>query len=205
MLPNSTFLIKGFFIGISIAAPIGPISILCIKRTLSNGLSSGLISGLGAATADSVYSLLAIIGISKISKWLFYSIYIIHLVGGIFLIYLGYTIFKSIPVKDAKKESRIGLINSYLSTLFLTIINPMTILSFGAIFAGVGLFNNNIEFGYSIFPTIGVFIGSTLWWIFLCSTINLMREKFSQNNLVLINKLSALVILGFGIISLISI
>ncbi|MEO1783928.1 LysE family transporter [Thermodesulfobium sp. 4217-1] len=205
MLSNLSFLTKGFFIGISVAAPIGPISILCIKRTLSNGLSNGLISGLGAATADSAYSFLAIIGISKISKWLLDSQYIIHLVGGIFLIYLGYTIFKSIPVKDSKKESRIGFISSYLSTLFLTVINPMTILSFGAIFAGVGLFNNNIEFSYSIFPTIGVFLGSTFWWIILCSTTNLMREKLSQNNLVLVNKLSALVILGFGIISLISI
>ncbi|MGC8482242.1 MAG: LysE family translocator [Thermodesulfobium sp.] len=204
-MSNLSFLTKGFFIGISVAAPIGPISILCIKRTLSNGLSNGLISGLGAATADSAYSFLAIIGISKISKWLLDSQYIIHLVGGIFLIYLGYTIFKSIPVKDSKKESRIGFISSYLSTLFLTVINPMTILSFGAIFAGVGLFNNNIEFSYSIFPTIGVFLGSTFWWIILCSTTNLMREKLSQNNLVLVNKLSALVILGFGIISLISI
>lgn len=204
MLSNLSFLIKGFIIGISIAAPIGPISILCIKRTLSNGLSNGLISGLGAATADSAYSFLAIIGISNISKWLLDSQYIIHLVGGIFLIYLGYTIFKSIPVKDSKKESRRGVINLYLSTLFLTIVNPMTILSFGAIFAGVGLFNNNIEFSSSIFPTIGVFLGSTFWWIILCSTTNLMREKFSQNDLALINKLSALIILGFGIVSLIS-
>jgi threonine/homoserine/homoserine lactone efflux protein len=205
MLSDLSYLIKGFFIGLSIAAPIGPISILCIKRTLSNGFFNGLISGLGAATADGVYSFLALIGISRVSELLINSQYIIHLIGGLFLIYLSYIIFKSTPVKDSKKNYNIGLINSYLSTLFLTIVNPMTILSFGAIFAGVGLVNKNIQFSSSIFPIFGVFLGSTLWWLFLCSTINLMREKFNQKVLIIINKLSAIVIFGFGIISLISI
>lgn len=198
------FLMKGILLGFSIAAPVGPIGVLCIRRTLAKGMGTGFISGLGAATADAIYGLVAVLGVSAVSIFLLdYQSYL-RLAGGLFLLYLGYTTFKSIPAEVAATARGEGLLGAYVSTLFLTITNPMTIMSFAAIFAGLGVGTIGEDYILSFLLVLGVFIGSMLWWLTLSGIVNVLRHKFDQKSLKLVNQLSGLMITGFGIVSLLS-
>ena len=199
------FLLKGILLGFSIAAPVGPIGVLCIRRTLANGMKNGFLSGLGAATADAIYGLLAVLGISVVSIFLLEYQSYLRMIGGIFLLYLGYTTFKARPAEVSANASEEELLGAYGSTLLLTITNPMTIMSFAAIFAGLGVGAASESYLSSIFLVIGVFIGSMLWWLFLSGMVNMLRHKFDQKRLKLVNQLSGLVITIFGICSLMSI
>lgn len=199
------FLLKGILLGFSIAAPVGPIGVLCIRRTLANGMKNGFLSGLGAATADAIYGLLAVLGISVVSIFLLEYQSYLRIIGGIFLLYLGYTTFKARPAEVSANASEEELLGAYGSTLLLTITNPMTIMSFAAIFAGLGVGAASESYLSSLFLVIGVFIGSMLWWLFLSGMVNMLRHKFDQKRLKLVNQLSGLVITIFGICSLMSI
>lgn len=199
------FFIKGIVIGLSIAAPVGPIGVLCIRRTLTKGMLSGFITGLGAATADAMYGSIAAFGISAVSAFLLDHQSYLRLIGGVFLLYLGYTTFKSMPAEVAANAGGEGLLGTYASTLFLTITNPLTIMSFAAIFAGLGVGAIGVNYISSFFLVIGVFVGSILWWLILSGMVNVMRNSFDQKRLKLVNQLSGLILTGFGIFSLISI
>lgn len=197
--------IKGIALGFSIAAPVGPIGLLCIKRTLANGMGTGFISGLGAATADAIYGFIAVLGISAVSVFLVDHQSYLRLSGGVFLLYLGYTAFKSMPAEIAANADGEGLIGAYVSTLFLTITNPMTIMSFAAVFAGLGVGAIGESYISSFSLVIGVFIGSMLWWLILSGMVNVLRHKLDRKRLKLVNQLSGIIIIAFGIVSLISI
>ena len=138
-MQGSPFFLKGLLIGFSIAAPVGPIGLLCIQRTIANGRTSGLVTGLGAATADGLYGVVAAFGLTAISSFPVGQQFWFRLVGGIFLLYLGTKAFLSKPAGKAATSSQGSLFSAYGSTVFLTITNPMTILSFAAVFAGLGL------------------------------------------------------------------
>jgi threonine/homoserine/homoserine lactone efflux protein len=156
---------RGLVIGFSIAAPVGPIGVLCIRRTLADGQVSGLVSGLGAATADAFYGCVAGFGLTFISSLLIDQQMWLRLFGGLFLLYLG---IKTLLSKPAEKEANIkqsGLFSSYLSTFLLTITNPLTILSFAAIFAGLGLATATGSYSAALILVLGVFLGSAAWWL----------------------------------------
>ncbi|MBP2628051.1 MAG: Lysine exporter protein [Firmicutes bacterium] len=198
-------LIKGIVLGFSIAAPVGPIGLLCIRRTLANGMGNGFISGLGAATADAIYGFIAALGISAVSIFLVDHQSYLRFIGGVFLLYLGYTTFKSMPAEIAANTSDKGLIGAYASTLFLTITNPMTIMSFAAAFAGLGVGTLGENYISSFLLVIGVFIGSMLWWLILSGMVNVLRHNLDRKRLKLVNQLSGLIITAFGLFSLFSI
>lgn len=197
--------VKGLILGFSIAAPVGPIGVLCIRRTLAKGLLNGFMSGLGTATADAIYGGIAAFGITAISGFLVGNQFYLRLLGGLFLLYLGYTTFRSIPSEAAAKTGNKGLTGAYVSAFFLTMTNPMTILSFAAIFAGLGvgtIGGDNILAGLLV---LGVFIGSMLWWLLLSGMVSILRLKFDQKRLTWINRFSGVTIAGFGILSLLAI
>jgi len=198
------FFIKGIFLGLSIAAPVGPMAVLCIRRTLSKGMLNGFLSGLGAATADGLYGCIAAFGLTMVSSFLLDKKLYLRLVGGVFLLYLGYKTFKSVPAETAATEISKGLLGTYASAFFLTLTNPMTIMSFVAVFAGLGVGESG-SYSLAGVMVLGVFIGSMLWWLILCSVVNKLRAKFDQNRLKWVNKLSGFVIAGFGVLSLITI
>src|SRR3954469_17033456 len=139
MPPQLNFFLRGLAIGFSIAAPVGPIGILCIQRTLLKGRSSGFVSGLGAATADAAYGCVAGFGLMIISNFLTSQQSALRWVGGLFLCYLGVKTFLRQPAVDAASATSVNLLSDYTSTFFLTVTNPATILSFAAVFAGLGL------------------------------------------------------------------
>lgn len=198
------FLLKGILLGFSIAAPVGPIGVLCIRRTLAKGMGHGFVSGLGAATADAIYGFMAVLGISAVSAFLLDHESYLRLIGGIFLIYLGYTTFTARPAEVGAQASGEGLFGAYASTLLLTITNPMTIMAFAAMFAGLGVGAMGENYVSSFFVVLGVFIGSMLWWLSLSTMVTVLRHNFDQKRLRLVNQLSGLIITAFGIMSIIA-
>jgi threonine/homoserine/homoserine lactone efflux protein len=197
-----SLLINGFILGFSIAAPVGPIGILCIRRTLTRGMLNGLAAGLGAATADACYGSLAAFGLTIITNLLVENNLYLHIVGSAFLFYLGYTTFIARPIDQRKNTYNKGWISAYLSTFFLTITNPLTILSFAAVFAGLGMISMRGSYFSSGLLVIGVFLGSSVWWLILSGSVHMLRKKFDYGQLIWVNRLSGVLICVFGIISL---
>lgn len=195
------FLAKGLLIGLSIAAPVGPIGVLCIRRSLTDGSRIGLATGLGAATADAAYGCIAGFGLTAVSSYLVNQRMWLGVLGGLFLCYLGIRTLVSKPSEQAVGIRKNGLLSAYLSTLFLTLTNPMTILSFVAVFAGLGL-GTSSDYFTAITLVAGVFLGSALWWLLLSRGVALFRSRITSGWMRAINRVSGSVILVFGIYSL---
>ena len=199
-----TFL-SGLIIGFSVAAPVGPIGILCIRRTLAEGRLHGLVTGLGAATADAFYGCIAAFGLAFISDFLVNQQIWLRVIGGGFLLLLGLRTILAKPRGEAKEERKLGLASSYGSTFLLTLTNPITIISFGAIFATLGLGSIAGDYYSATLLVLSVFLGSASWWLVLSGLVNLLRAKVTQRTQVWINRISGAIILGFGIVALISV
>lgn len=194
--------LRSVLIGLSIAAPVGPIGLLCIRRTLSSGRRDGLLTGLGAATADGFYGAVAAFGLSAVSQFLIDQQILLRVVGGLFLLYLGISTFLSKPAKEmAKVKSGRGFA-MYVSTFALTLTNPMTILSFVAIFSGLGMASGIGGQNFAFTMVLGVFMGSALWWFLLTYTLVKLKTFTQERHLIWINRFSGLVLLSFGIIAL---
>lgn len=200
-----SFLLRGLIIGLSIAAPVGPIGVLCIRRTLVQGRVSGFISGLGAASADAIYGCIAALGLTLISNFLVTQQSWLRLVGGVFLCCLGIKTFLSNPSTDVTLIKGSGVAGTYASTFLLTLTNPLTILSFAAVFAGLGVGEDTGKnYINAAILVLGVFVGSILWWFFLTGFIGLFYSKFNPSQLKRLNKISGTIITLFGLIALLS-
>jgi threonine/homoserine/homoserine lactone efflux protein len=191
---------RGVAIGFSIAAPVGPIAILCIRRTLTDGWLMGLISGLGAATADMIYGGVAAFGLRAVSDFLLIQHVWFRILGGLFLIFLGIRIALSNPTEGKNYNSGKSVPGTFLTTLILTLSNPVTILSFAAIYSGFG-FGYQIEsITESTWMIFGVFLGSSLWWVILSGVVGILRSRFTKPLLMWINRFSGGAITVFGIV-----
>ncbi len=207
-------LLKGIFLGLAIAAPVGPIALLCIRRTLTQGRLAGLVSGFGAATADGLYGMVAAFGLSAISDLLIDHTDYLQLVGGLFLCYLGLTTFFAKPASVLTRSdslnapgvpnAKLTVIGSYSSTLVLTLTNPATIFSFIAIFAGLSI--TQASYLNSVTLVFGVFTGSVLWWMVLVSGVVYLRNRLTPERLSRFNqganKVFGAMIFGFGMAAL---
>jgi threonine/homoserine/homoserine lactone efflux protein len=196
------FLLRGFVIGFSIAAPVGPIGVLCIRRTLADGRSTGLACGLGAATADAVYGCIAGFGLSVLSSALIAQQRWLGLIGGTFLCYLGARTFTAAPAGGAAEARGLGLWGAYGTTFLLTLTNPMTILSFAAVFAGLGLGAASGSYAAAAALVLGVFLGSALWWLVLSGLAASLRSRLDLHGLRWVNRGSGVVIAAFGLLAL---
>jgi threonine/homoserine/homoserine lactone efflux protein len=190
------FFLKGFLIGISIAAPVGPIGLLTIRRTLAFGRIAGFASGLGAATADAVFGGIAAFGITAISSVLIGAKVYLGVIGGLFLVFLGWQTFVSKPAEQAaeSRASSLGVI--YASTFLLVLTNPISILYFTAIISSVGAAGNLLSASAMVF---GVFMGSVMWWFFLSFIASLLKTRINPRNLKFVNRVSGFVIAAFGV------
>ena len=201
MDPALTF--RGFVLGFTIAAAVGPISLLVIRRTLAEGRLYGLVSGLGVATADATYGAMAAFGLSAITDVLVNARQVFGLVGGIFLLWLAWQTVRSTPTEAASVSTRRrGYAGAYLSILGLTMANPMTILSFGALFAGLGVTSGAT--GDAVLVVLGVLLGSTMWWIVLTTVIGTLRTRVTPVWIHRINLVSGVVIGAFAIVAIAS-
>lgn len=198
---------KGLAIGFSIAAPVGPIGILCIRRTLVQGRLCGFLTGLGAATADAFYGLLAALGLASLSGllsggWISQAM---RLGGGLFLLWLAWTTLRPKPTGSGEDPSAPvrpvrGLLGAYATALLLTLTNPMTIMSFAAIFAGLGLGVAESSLG-AVAMVAGVFAGSCLWWLLLSGGTGLFGAVLSAKARW-IDLASGFVLAAFGLVAL---
>ena len=196
-------ILKGLMLGFSIAAPVGPIGVLCIRRTLANGFRSGLMSGLGAATADAFYGTIAAAGLTLVADFLVKQQIWLGFLGGSFLIYLGIKTFQTPPQPEDSAAGKDSPGGNYFSTLLLTLSNPMTIFMFAAIFGGMSV-QAGVAFRYNAFLLVlGVFTGSALWWMSLSAAVSLLREKVNARLMVWVNRLAGAVITGFALFVLI--
>jgi threonine/homoserine/homoserine lactone efflux protein len=200
-----TFFFKGLIIGFSIAAPVGPIGILCIRRTMAAGRLYGFLSGIGAATADAFYGSIAAFGLTFISDFLIQQKFWLGLVGGFFLCYLGITTLLSKPSQNSPQVGSGNLVNAYGSTFVLTLTNPLTILSFAAIFVGFGLAKVDRGYNSAALTVFGVFLGSSFWWFLLSSLTGLFRNRINIPMLVWVNRIAGFLIFGFGVSAIISV
>jgi len=197
------FFLKGIMIGFVIAAPVGPIGVLCARRTLLHGRRAGFFSGMGAATADSIYGFIAAFGLTFISDLLVAHQALLRLVGGAILVYLGVQAFVAQPVKKSElPRSARHYAGMYSSTFFLTLTNPMTIFSFAAVFAGFGLAGIKGSVLSSAILVLGVFLGSALWWLFLVVLFSLYGRRFQSHELVWVNRLTGAIITASGVFAL---
>ena len=196
-------LLKGWLLGFAIAAPVGPIGVLCIRRTLSDGRLIGFLSGLGAATADMIYGAIAAFGVTAVQSVLVSQQYWLQVIGGLFLLYLGVrTFFASPAAEPAAANTSHGRLSAYLTTLALTMTNPATILSFTVVFAGLRLGQGRGGFTEAALLVVGVFLGSASWWLLLSGGVGLFRDRFTATWMVWVNRLAGITILGFGAVAL---
>ncbi len=193
-------LFNGMLLGFSIAVPVGPIGVLCIRKTIQFGRLSGFCSGLGAAAADVLYAMIAAFGLTLVSDFLLQEHFWLRLAGGGFLIYLGLkTFFSKTAEPGAEGALRKTLLADFLSTFFLTLTNPMTILSFLAVFGALGLTSFSEGYAGAIRLVFGVFIGSAIWWLLLSEGVTLFRKKLSKQVMKWINRTAGILISAFGL------
>jgi threonine/homoserine/homoserine lactone efflux protein len=198
-------LLEGILIGFVVAVPVGPLGLLCINRALMMGPLCGLLSGFGVATADALAAGIAALGVSLISGFLVDQQLLLRLVGGFFLLYLGITIYRTQPKVQPPPSGVNGMIGAYATTFFLTISNPVTILSFIAIYAGWHVQSLHGNYFGAATLTLGVFFGSSLWWLGLFLGLTVFRDHFSLESLAWVHKVSGVAIAGFGLVVLLSV
>jgi threonine/homoserine/homoserine lactone efflux protein len=193
-------LLRGVLAGLAIAIPVGPVNVLCISRTIANGRRAGLASGLGAATADTIYGAIAGFSISLIINFLVEEKFWIRLVGGALLIGIGITYWSKKP-QSLKEGQNNSTHSDFVSTLLLTLTNPTTVLSYMAVLAGLRL-GEPRPWTLTLFLVLGIFCGSMLWWTVLALVAGHFRRRFNDRAVVWMNRIAALAISAFGILTM---
>ncbi|MBT5051088.1 MAG: LysE family transporter [Rhodospirillaceae bacterium] len=197
------FFLKGVAAGFVVAAPVGPVAVMCVRRTLVRGALSGYATGLGAAIADTVYGVVAAYGISFLAALLFDNAFWFRLVGGILLCTLAVKTLFSGPAETQAPSSN-GLMSDFLSALVVTGTNPITVVAFGVVFTTIGVATAGEKLDWAEALIAGVFVGSALWWATLTGIASLFRPALNRSGLRWINRISAGVILLCGVLMLIA-
>ena len=193
------FFLKGIAVGIVIAVPVGPVGVLCVRRTIFQGRLAGLVSGLGAAIADAVFGFIAAFGLTFVSEWLLGYEDWLRAAGGCYLVYLGgHAIFGAPPIKPAEQREPEDLLGDFASTFALTLTNPITILAFLGVFAAVGLAGEEATLGRAAVLVAGVWTGSLLWWFGLTFAAGRLFQSLEARRLSWINRGSGIILLLCG-------
>lgn len=204
---DALFIIKAILIGISVSAPLGPIAVLSIQRTLNKGFKSGFISGIGAASADIIYAIIVGFSITFISDFLTKYQEYFRIIGGMFLIYIGFKIFSSNPGKQVRKLRLKGnnYYKDFITAFFLTISNPLTILAFGAFFTGLGMVDKAGGQFPIVVMIVSVFSGALIWWLGLISIVTIFKKRIRLRNLLWINRITGSLIVVFALYLIVSV
>jgi threonine/homoserine/homoserine lactone efflux protein len=196
--------IRGAIIGLGIAAPVGPIAILCMRRTIQRGMQYGFMTGMGAAVADAIYGAIAAFGVAAVSDFLERNQNHLMIIGGLVIIGLSIRVFFTKLKLNTDDTQSPNLLRAFVTSLMLTMTNPMTILAFIAVIAGLGLSNVITQFNMAVIFVLGVLAGSSIWWLFLSSIVGVIRHMIDEKVLLYINRAAGVVLLGFGCYALIS-
>ena len=198
-------LIKGILIGVLISFPFGPKGLLCINRTLTNGRTSGFLSGMGVATGDTIFAIIAGFGASFIVHFLEERQLFFHILGSAIIILLGVRIFMSNPIKGLRLRNKSDrkFTWHYFSGLLLTLTNPFIIFAFLAVFTTMNLFDKS-SFMPALTIVIGIFSGASLWWFMISSVVNKFRNRIRLKKIFLLNRIAGAVIFLFGFVAIIN-
>jgi threonine/homoserine/homoserine lactone efflux protein len=197
-LMDGSLFIQGIIIGLTLAVPVGPISLLCIQRSIADGRLHGIISGIGVASSDSFYAAISFLGLTIISGLIIAQQYLFRFLAGIVLIFIGIRVFLSVPTSASVQTGHETYLKDYLSMAAIAIANPLTLLFFMVIVPGFGIVIHGNSLLSAVEFVAGVFFGSTVWWILLCGSVGTMRTRISEENLGLINRISGILISCFG-------
>lgn len=197
--------IRMLVIGVAVAAPVGAMAVLSIQRTLASGWRSGIATGAGIATADALYAALAAFGVSAVSRLLVDYQTPLRIIGGGGLLWLGWSALRTKPDTQVRVNAsiRVGHARLFSTAVGLTLTNPMTIIAFAAIFAGAGLVAQP-GIASAITVTTGVALGSFLWWIALVTAAWSVRHAMSERAMLVVNRVSGVVLIGFGALAVTS-
>jgi threonine/homoserine/homoserine lactone efflux protein len=200
---DPALLARAIVLGFTIAAAVGPISLLTIRRTLAHGRVYGLASGLGVAAADGTYAAVAAFGLTAVTNLLVGGRVVLGLVGGVVLLYLAIRTILSKPTVAASADERPGLLGAFASIYGLTMTNPMTIVSFAGLFAALGLATTLVADAATL--TLGVFAGSAGWWVVLVGAVGWLRSRVTLRGLVWVNRMSGAILLVFAVAAIASV
>jgi threonine/homoserine/homoserine lactone efflux protein len=195
--------IRGFVIGLTIAAAVGPITLLVIRRTIDHGGWYGFASGLGVATADATYAGIAAFGLTAVTSVLVSGQVLLGIVGGAVIAIMGIRTMLSRPTGPAADAERPGVAGASASIYALTMTNPLTIVLYAGVFAGIGLVAGS-SFVDAAVVTLAAWLGSTLWWVVLCSIVGWARARVSPRALLWVNRLSGAALVVFGVVAVVS-
>ncbi len=190
--------IQGMIVGLTLAVPVGPISLVCIHRTVASGRLHGIFSGMGVATSDSFYAAVAFLGLTVVSGMIIDHQTTFRLVAGIALVLVGIQVFRSIPAAARDGADPDSYIKDYLSLLAIAGANPLTIIYFITILPGFGIVAHGTTLIAAVPFVAGVFLGSAVWWIILCGSLGSVRSRLSTENLRRINQVSGILVTCFG-------
>lgn len=195
--------LKGFVIALAIAAPIGPMSILCMQRALHEGFRVGLMTGIGIALADGTYGLIIGLGLTSLSSLLIHHAILIRVLGGLFLMYLGIKIMATTPKSNtALKSSERSSWHACSTAYLLTLTNPSTIILFTAVFAGFGIGTFHPSLIHALSLVIGIIVGSSSWWLIYCAIlVFIIHKRLNPKIMKIINIVSGGIILTFGVLT----
>lgn len=197
--------LKGAFIGCAIAAPVGPVGILCIRQTLSGHKTLAAIIGLGSACADIFYGSIAAFGFVSISNFISHHNFYLRLFGGIIIAWIGLSVMRTPPLtKDLTATGTDSPVHAFTSAFALTISNPLTLVVFAAAFTALGISPDYHSSAHALSLVIGIFTGAICWWTGLIFVIHLLKHKLSEAQLFWINRVSSVVLIGFSVYILVS-
>lgn len=199
-----TYLYKGLFVGFVIAAPVGPVGIMCIHRTLCQGKIAGYVSGLGAALADTFFGAIAAFGFGYVAAPLIDHNNWLRFGGGVVLCLIGLRSLLTRKLPPPATRDRASLIGDFVSAFLVTLTNPITLISFAAIYAAMNITQLSEDTRWGMALTLGVFIGAALWWLLLTVVAGVFHGRVAERGVLWISRISGGVILGFGILLLIS-
>ena len=197
------YLFKGMLVGLMVSIPLGPMGVLIIQKTLHKGALSGFIAGMGATSADFFYASVAAFGLGYVINTVQTHELLLQIIGGIFLLCIGLKIYFDNPIRQIRQRrqgrvSKTGLLGDYLSLFFLTVSNPITVVVFMAVFAGMSVFGESSSMLGELLVVMGVLLGGGVWWYTLSTLVNIFRKKFRLRVLITINRVSGLVITILG-------
>lgn len=190
-------LIKGLLIGLVASMPLGPIGILCVKRTLRRGKWAGFVSGLGAASVDTIFALIATFGFSVLIRFIEERMSLIQLIAGTIVTLIGLKIFIKPPRKEINDNAQSSLFKDFLTSFVFTLYNPLTVFVFMGVFASFGLTGNDVFFHLALGGA--VFCGASLWWLILVSLVSRYHRGISLRSIMLMNKIAGVLLMLFGL------
>ena len=200
------FIIKGIIIGVLVSIPLGPVGVVCIQRTLNRGRWAGFFSGMGAAFADTIFAIIAVLGLSFIINFVEEHQLYFKIIGCVFLIFLGYRIFYTNPITQIRRQrnNKNNLFEDFLSVFLLTLTNPLAVFLFLAVFASLGILADELNYYVAFYIVLGITLGAALYWFSLSSFVNAFRKKFRLKSLWWLNKISGMSIMLFGLAAIVS-